>query len=165
MSKSQGAPATLPTRGNLRYHSLPAPITPNTKMILSRSISKLCLIRRSLSQEKSNDPLLGLPSKCKGLRLMSLHPFREASGGSHHKRILSQLTKRARCVGPRPGPSRPLKILTAQISWGEKTSQRFRDKLSISHLSSSPALKRYSSPFQQKILKKRRCFPSPDTTQ
>lgn len=134
-------------------------------MILSRSTSSRHLIRRSLSPEKSNDLLLELPSKCRGLRPMCPHPFREASGGSHRKRTLSQLTKRVRCVGRRPGPSNPLKTLTAQISTGEKTSQRFRDRLSISHLSSFLAPKRYRSPCQLRILRKRRHSPSPDSTQ
>ena len=150
-SKSQGVVATLPLRGSLRSHSLPAPTTTSMRMILSRSTSSRRLIRRSLSPEKSNDLLLELPSKCRGLRPMSLHPFREASGGSHRKRTLSQLTKRARCVGRHPGPSNPLKTLTAQISTGEKTSQRFRDRPSISRLSSSPAPKRYRSPCQLRI--------------
>jgi hypothetical protein len=151
VSKSLGVVATLPLRGSLRSHSLPAPTTTSMRMILSLSTSSQRLIRRSLSPEKSNDLLLELPSKCRGLRPMSLHPFREASGGSRRKRTLSQLTKRVRCVGPRPGPSNPLKTLTAQISTGEKTSQRFRDKPSISQLSSSPALKRYRSPCRLKI--------------
>ena len=142
-SKSKWVVATLPARESHRSRSLPAPTTTNMRMIMSRSISSLRLIKRSLSPEKSNGLLLELPSKCKGLRLMSLHPSKEASGGSHRKSNLSLLTKRVRCEGPRPGLSSPLRTLTAQTSTVEKTSQRFRDRHLISLHLSSPVLNQF----------------------
>jgi hypothetical protein len=142
-SKSKWVVATLPARGSHRSRSLPAPTTTNMRMILRQNTSSRRLIRRSLSPEKSNGLLLELPSKCKGLRLMSLHPYKEASGGSLRKSSLSQLTKRVRCVGLRPGHSSPLRTPTAQTSTGEKTNQRFRDRHRISRRSSSPVLKQF----------------------